>query len=150
MTDIGLAALKGAVPIQESWAQRRGVLAGLNPASSRRAMIKSNLIRRDFFIVPVHESKSVSTRGVAADKKEDDLAVQYLHHALMNETREYVLRGRALAEWSDAEVQDLWVATFERWFGERTTEHQRNNDDAAAELRHRKLEPPYDRVKAKN
>jgi hypothetical protein len=28
MTDIGLAALKAAVPIQESWAQRVSVVAG--------------------------------------------------------------------------------------------------------------------------
>jgi hypothetical protein len=78
---------------------------------------------------------------------EDALATEFLQHALMNETREYLSRGRMLSESSDEELQEIWVATFERWFAERTAENTRNMDDAAAELRLRNLEPPYDRVK---
>jgi hypothetical protein len=60
------------------------------------------------------------------DEKEDDLAVEYLHHALMNETREYLARGRSLAGSSNSEVEEVWVATFGRWFDERTAENVRN------------------------
>jgi hypothetical protein len=83
------------------------------------------------------------------DQKYDDIATEYLHHALMNEAREYVVRGRSLGGSSDSEVQDIWVAAFRRWFDERTTANARNMDDAAAELRLRNIEPPYDRVKDK-
>ena len=49
----------------------------------------------------------------------------------------------------DDEVESVWVAMFERWFDEKTAENRGSMDDAAAELRLRDLEPPYDRVKAK-
>jgi hypothetical protein len=83
------------------------------------------------------------------NEKDDDISAEYLHHALMNETRDYLARGRRLAASSDQEVQNVWVAAFERWFEQKTAENVRNMDDAAAELRLRNLEPPYDRVKAK-
>jgi hypothetical protein len=82
------------------------------------------------------------------DNKEDDLAVEYLHHVLMNETRDYLSRGRPFANFGDTEMQELWVAAFERCFAERSQEQRRNMDDAAAELRLRNIEPPHDRVKA--
>jgi hypothetical protein len=83
------------------------------------------------------------------NEKDNDIAAEYLHHALMNETRDYLARGRGLAGSSDQEVRDVWVAAFERWFEQKTDGNARNMDDAAAELRLRELEPPYDRVKAK-
>jgi hypothetical protein len=82
-------------------------------------------------------------------EKDDEVATEYLHHALMNETHDYLARGRRLAGSSDPDVLDVWVAAFERWFEQRTAGNVRNMDDAAAELRLRNLEPPYDRVKAK-
>jgi hypothetical protein len=83
------------------------------------------------------------------NKKDDDISAEFLHHALMNETRDYLARGRSLVGSSDQEVQDVWVAAFELWFEQKTAGNVRNMDDAAAELRLRDMEPPYDRVTAK-
>ena len=91
----------------------------------------------------------MAKRKRTADEKGDDLAIESLQHAQMNETQDYVERGRALASQTDDEVKSVWVGMFERWFDEKTAENRRNMDDAAAELRLRDLEPPYDRVKAK-
>lgn len=79
----------------------------------------------------------------------DDLAESYLQHELMSETRAYIERGRSLKRSSDQDVLDIWVVTFERWFEHRTTENAQNMEDAAAELRLRGLEPPYERVRPK-
>jgi hypothetical protein len=82
-------------------------------------------------------------------QKSDALAISYMQHELLNETRDYLERGRALKSISDAEALDTWVATFEQWFEKSTKETVRNMDDAAAELRLRKLDLPEDRVRAK-
>jgi hypothetical protein len=78
----------------------------------------------------------------------NDIAMEFLHHAQMNETRDYLARGRSLAGSNDSQILDVWVVTFEVWFERRTDEARRNMDDAAAEIRLRNLEYPYDRVKA--
>jgi hypothetical protein len=54
--------------------------------------------------------------------EKDDISSEFLHHALMNETRDYLARGRRLVGSSDHELQDVWVAAFERWFEQRTRE----------------------------
>jgi hypothetical protein len=80
---------------------------------------------------------------------ERDLAEEFLQHELMNETRAYIERGRRLQTLSDDEIVNTWVATFERWFDEKTAVNSRDMDDAAAEIRLRGLEMPYERVKNK-
>jgi len=45
-------------------------------------------------------------------------------------------------------VLATWVATFKSWYKQRSIESALANDDAAAELRLRGLEPPYDKVGA--
>jgi hypothetical protein len=88
---------------------------------------------------------------MTSNKKQpgDDLAESYFQHELMNETQAYIERGRRLGRSSDQDVLDIWVATFERWFEHRTTENAQNMDDAAAELRVRGLEAPYEEVRSK-
>jgi hypothetical protein len=81
------------------------------------------------------------------ERDEGDLAEEFLQHELMNETRAYLERGRRLETLSNDEIVNTWVATFERWLGERTTNNSRDMDDAAAEIRLRGLEMPYERVK---
>jgi hypothetical protein len=83
------------------------------------------------------------------DPAEKGLAEEYLQHVLMNETRAYIERGRVFKSLSAEKVLDTWIAMFERWFGERTDRNGRDMDDAAAEIRLRGLEMPYDRVKEK-
>jgi hypothetical protein len=86
---------------------------------------------------------------------QDDLAVKaeilveefldaFLQHELMNEARDYVERGRNLQMLSSAKLLDTWVTRFECWF--KTEGNPRDMDDAAAEIRLRGLEMPYERV----
>jgi hypothetical protein len=81
------------------------------------------------------------------EKNEGGLAEEFLQHELMNETRAYIECGRRLQTLSNDEIVNAWVAIFERWFGERTTKNSRDMDDAAAEIRLRRLAMPYERVK---
>ena len=83
------------------------------------------------------------------EKIERDLAEEFLQHELVNEARGYIERGRRLQALSDDEIIDTWVATFERWFDEKTNANSRDMDDAAAEVRLRGLEMPYDRIENK-
>jgi len=78
------------------------------------------------------------------EKNEGDLAEEFLQHELMNETRAYIECGRRLQTLSNTEVGDIWVARFEHWFA--TQGNPRDMDDAAAEIRLRRLEIPYERV----
>jgi hypothetical protein len=88
-------------------------------------------------------------RKKSQGENDDAIAISYLQHELLDETRSYLERGRALRSVADAAAIDAWVATFEHWFEKRTAETTRNMDDAAAELRLRNLDLPYERVKSK-
>jgi hypothetical protein len=77
---------------------------------------------------------------------EDDPAVTAMHLVEMNETRDYVARGRAFEGREDTELIDLWVAAFEKLFITRGPEAKLMVDDIQAELRLRKIEPPEDRI----
>jgi hypothetical protein len=81
--------------------------------------------------------------------KADDVAIYFMRYAMMQASRDYIARGRSLAGYGDSAVQDVWVAAFERWIEQKNVVNARNMDDAAAELRLREMDPPYDRVKAK-
>jgi hypothetical protein len=65
----------------------------------------------------------------------------------MDETSDYVARGRAFKGREDVEVLDLWVAAFEKLFATRTAEAKLMVNDLQAELQLRKIEPPEDRIK---
>jgi hypothetical protein len=78
----------------------------------------------------------------------DDLAGEFLAHAQMNETTDYLQRGRELAHLSDADVADTWVTRFKAWFAEKSPAATRDMDDAAAELRLRDLPIPEERVQS--
>jgi hypothetical protein len=66
----------------------------------------------------------------------------------MNETRDYLERGRAFSGREDVELLDLWVASFEKLFAMRGPQLKLMVDDIQAELRLRKIELPADRVSA--
>jgi hypothetical protein len=80
-------------------------------------------------------------------KPKDDSAVTAMHLVEMNETRDYVARGRTFKGLQDADAIDMWVAAFEKLFVVRTPEVKLMVDDIQAELRLRKLEPPADRIR---
>jgi hypothetical protein len=80
-------------------------------------------------------------------KPKDDPAVTAASLIEMDETSDYVARGRAFEGREDTEVIDLWVAAFEKLFITRGPEAKLMVGDLQAELRLRKLEPPEDRIK---
>jgi hypothetical protein len=80
-------------------------------------------------------------------KPKDDPAFTALGLVEMDETSDYVARGRAFKGREDAEVIDLWVAAFEKLFATRTAEARLMVEDLQAELRLRKIESPADRIR---
>jgi hypothetical protein len=91
-------------------------------------------------------TKRKRTIDKTIDKMGDDLAIESLQHAQMNQTRDYVERGRGLEQHTDEELKAVWAATFEKHFAEPTKESARNMNDAAAELRLRNIDLPVERV----
>ena len=81
------------------------------------------------------------------NRPEDDQAVTAASLVEMDETRDYIARGRAFKGREDVEVLDLWVAAFENLFATRTAGARLMVDDLQAELRLRKIKPPEDRIK---
>lgn len=87
----------------------------------------------------------------------DNLAGAILQSALMDETRDYLKRGRRFEAVATAQLNQQWVAAF-REFGQAAAAYEagdrtgwydtRDLDDAAAELRLRGLDLPLDAVKA--
>jgi hypothetical protein len=77
---------------------------------------------------------------------EIELVEEFLEHALMKETADYVQRGRQYATAFVADINDQWTAAFQAVFTQQQQHRIREMDDLAAELRIRGLEPPYDRV----
>ena len=73
----------------------------------------------------------------------------FLRAAQMDQAQSYLERGRQLRELCDADLKEIWVEAFDRWFESRSTRTGRIMDDVAAEIRLRGLNMPYDRVKSK-
>jgi hypothetical protein len=88
----------------------------------------------------------MAKRKRTVDEMGDDLAIELLHHAQMNETRDYLERGRGLEQHTDEELKAVWAAIFEKHFAEPTKESARNMNDAGAELRLRNIDLPVERV----
>jgi hypothetical protein len=81
-------------------------------------------------------------------KADIELADEFMQHALMEETKEYLQRGRQHVSLQLAELNDRWVTAFRDWFNHKEQEHGNQErviaiDDLSAELRLRGLEPPY-------
>jgi hypothetical protein len=72
-----------------------------------------------------------------------------LRKAHTYQAQSYLERGRQLEKFGDAELLDIWVGAFERWFESRSSQTGRKMDDVATEIRLRELGIPYHRVKLK-
>ncbi|MGX7742762.1 hypothetical protein [Rhodopseudomonas parapalustris] len=77
-----------------------------------------------------------------------DLTSDFLQSEDMKETRDYLSRGRLLSKVSDAELGERWVETFKVWLRGEFLIALRDMNDAAAELRLRNVDIPYDRVES--
>jgi hypothetical protein len=91
--------------------------------------------------------------GTSADPTKDEvekaakeLTDTVLSAADMEETEDYLTRGRRFQRLSIEDLRQRWTAGFKGWNRDRTRELQREFDDAAAELRLRGSEPPLDTV----
>jgi hypothetical protein len=67
-----------------------------------------------------------------------------LSAAAMEETEDYLARGRRFERLSIEDLGQRWTTAFKAWCQDRTPELQREFDDAAAELGLRNAEPPFD------
>ena len=107
--------------------------------------------------MPKRKRKGRSTQHDRSDKGEapvrtgrvEAMANAMLEDALMKETAAYLSRGRRHSTKSDDDVKRGWTAAFKGWrVAASSPDAQREMDDLAAELRLRRLEPPYDAVEA--
>jgi hypothetical protein len=86
-----------------------------------------------------------------ADDKGDDhanaMVDAFLQHTQMEETQQYLSRGRQFESTSEVELKLRWAEAFRRWCKTHSPGNVRELDDLSAELRLRGLEPPEDSVK---
>jgi hypothetical protein len=83
----------------------------------------------------------------AGDDHANAMVDAFLQHTQMEETQQYLSRGRQFATTSEVELKLRWAEAFRRWFKAHSPGHVRKLDDLSAELRLRGLEPPEDSVK---
>ena len=55
------------------------------------------------------------------DEYSDALATAFLQSELMNETQDYLTRGRRLETLSSDQLNDEWKRVFRSWFSRRMT-----------------------------
>ncbi len=89
------------------------------------------------------------SNSICGPSKDLNHVTAFLRTEEMDQAQSYLERGRELRRLCDADLKEIWVAAFERWFESRSTRTGRNMDDVAAEIRLRGLEMPYDRVRSK-
>ena len=77
-----------------------------------------------------------------------NLSEAYLQHVLMNETKDYLERGRRFAQLSIDKLDESWIKAFKIYFATRLRPAARDMDDLAAELRLRGRDPPFDAVQS--
>jgi hypothetical protein len=83
------------------------------------------------------------------ESKRNDMALaeDFLQHELMNETKDYLDRGRLFEQLSIAELNAKWITAFRRFVSDDSSVIPEMNG-LAAELRLRSLEPPFDAVQS--
>jgi hypothetical protein len=72
----------------------------------------------------------------------------WLESQRMDETQDYLSRGRQLSKLSAEELGQRWVGAFKAYVGQGDMSRRRELEDLDAEHSLRKLEPPYRLVKA--
>jgi hypothetical protein len=72
---------------------------------------------------------------------------QFLQHRKMEQTQDYLSRGRRFAALDAGQLSEDWVNAVRRWLARKDRSRERTMDDLAAELELRGSEPPYEVVK---
>jgi hypothetical protein len=63
------------------------------------------------------------------------------------QTQDYLVRGRRFAKLEVGQLNEDWIIAVRSWLAHKDHTKERTMDDLAAELRLRKLEPPYGAIK---
>ena len=84
----------------------------------------------------------------AGDGRANAMADAILASALMEETAQYLSRGRQFRTTSEVELKLRWAEALRRWIRTHSPGNVRQLDDLSAELRLRGMGPPEDSVKA--
>jgi hypothetical protein len=104
---------------------------------------RSHSARRHQQVTKRREAVTIS--DVEAEKGEE-LADTVLAAAAMEETEDYLVRGRRFERLTVETLRQRWIAAFKAWCRDRNLQLQREFDDAAAVLRLRGEEPPLETV----
>src|SRR6266566_8477377 len=93
-----------------------------------------------------------SEYGKMDDRAEDPrdpgaIVNAFLQHKSMEQTRDYLARGRRFAKLDVGRLNKDWIIAVTRWLAHKDRTNERMMDDLAAELRLRRLEPRYGAVK---
>jgi len=83
----------------------------------------------------------------ADQSKLDLLADALVRSDEMEETKDYLARGRRFAWMTDSAVEEAWAVAFRRWVNNEDLTAQAEMDDLDAELRLRKISRPTGLVK---
>jgi hypothetical protein len=90
-------------------------------------------------------------KAMTEEKNGYPLAAAILAGELTKETQSYLQRGRQFQGLTDAQLTSKWIVDFRTWRASRSDTDDPGNsaamEDTAAELRLRKLEPPYEQVR---
>lgn len=70
----------------------------------------------------------------------------FLQHKSMQETQDYLVRGRRFAKLDVGRLNKDWIIAVRSWLAHKRRTKERVMDDLAAELRLRGLELPYSAV----
>src|SRR6516225_10750487 len=83
----------------------------------------------------------------AEDPRDPEAIVNaFLQHKSMEQMQDYLARGRRFARLDVGRMNKDWVIAVRGWLAHKHRTKERLMDDLAAELRFRKLEPPYSAV----
>jgi len=83
----------------------------------------------------------------AEDPRDPEAIVNaFLQHKSMKQMQDYLARGRRFAKLDVERLNEDWIIAVRSWLAHKDRTKERMMDDLAAELRLRRLEPPYGAV----
>ena len=71
----------------------------------------------------------------------------FLQHRKMEQTQDYLSRGRRFAALDVGQLSEDWIIAVRSWLARKDRECEQMMDDLTAELQLRRSEPPYAAVK---
>jgi hypothetical protein len=74
------------------------------------------------------------------------IVTAFLQNKSLEQTQDYLVRGRRFAKLDVGQLNEDWIIVVRSWLAHKDRTKERMMDDLAAELRLRKLEPPYGAV----